>query len=189
MDTMFSRLRCLLVGGLVAGAAGCASEEPLQTGMADGGLVRGTAGFWSPSGGMAGEPLTGSGGGDLGGGGTAPGGTGGAGLAPGSGGSPSQTGGYGGASPSGGAFGASGGTIGAGTGGACLLGPFCPATGGAGGLGGTGGSGGVAGQGGSAGGADMCANETCFDIFDCFLYFANATTCGFTKCEGLICKK
>src|SRR5438477_310543 len=52
---------------------------------------------------------------------------------------------------------------------------------------GSGGSAGAGGGGGAAG-ADQCANETCFDIFDCYLYFPNAATCKFTKCEGLICK-
>lgn len=38
------------------------------------------------------------------------------------------------------------------------------------------------------GGMDQCANEACFDIFDCFLYHPNAAMCGFTKCDGFICK-
>jgi hypothetical protein len=39
------------------------------------------------------------------------------------------------------------------------------------------------------GGGPKCDNATCFDIFDCYLYFPQATACGFTKCEGLLCKK
>ena len=95
-----------------------------------------------------------------------------------------------GGSESSGGSGAGGSTCGG------FLQPAC-ATGGAGGAttcGGflqpacaTGGAGGDSGNGG-AGGADQCANETCFDIFDCFLYFPNAAACKFTKCEGLICK-
>jgi hypothetical protein len=60
------------------------------------------------------------------------------------------------------------------TGGTCGL--FGCATGGAG----------TGGDAADAGG--QCANETCFDIFDCFLYHPNAATCGFTKCDALICK-
>jgi hypothetical protein len=43
--------------------------------------------------------------------------------------------------------------------------------------------------GGSGGGAvDQCANEICWDIFDCFIFHPNAGTCKFTKCEGFVCK-
>jgi hypothetical protein len=38
-------------------------------------------------------------------------------------------------------------------------------------------------------GGDMCANLGCFDIFDCAIYHsAQFGPCGFTKCDGLICK-
>jgi hypothetical protein len=35
----------------------------------------------------------------------------------------------------------------------------------------------------------MCENLACFDIFDCALYhLAEFGPCGFTKCDGFICK-
>ena len=40
------------------------------------------------------------------------------------------------------------------------------------------------------GGGDMCANLGCIDVFDCIIYHAaQFGPCGFTKCDGLICKK
>jgi hypothetical protein len=98
----------------------------------------------------------------------------------------SGAGGYGLAGGSPGGF--VGSTGGANSGGACLLPFLC-----AGGAGGTAGAAGMSGAGGSAGsgavgGAGFCDNATCFDVFDCWLYFPDKTACKFTKCEGLLCK-
>lgn len=34
-----------------------------------------------------------------------------------------------------------------------------------------------------------CENLFCFDIFDCAIFHTDKLDCGFTKCEGFICKK
>jgi hypothetical protein len=39
------------------------------------------------------------------------------------------------------------------------------------------------------GAALKCDNAGCFDIFDCVIFHPDLGGCGFTKCEGLICKK
>lgn len=79
----------------------------------------------------------------------------------------------------------SGGAAGSGSGGTCPIPILC--AGGAAGAAGAAGAGGSAGTAG-VGGAGFCDNATCFDIFDCYLYFPDKTACKFTKCEGLLCK-
>jgi hypothetical protein len=142
-----------------------------------------SAGGFSPGGNPStgGDPTMGgaySTGGTWGTGGDATGGVGVAGSSMGG------SGGYGLAGASSGGTGSGGA---ANTGG-CLL-PFLCA-GGAGGTAGAAGSSGAAGAAGSGavGGAGFCDNATCFDVFDCWLYFPDKTSCKFTKCEGLICK-
>jgi len=40
------------------------------------------------------------------------------------------------------------------------------------------------------GGVDHCGPDLfCFDIFDCAIFHPDALDCGFTKCEGFVCKK
>lgn len=60
------------------------------------------------------------------------------------------------------------------------------------GLGELGGLLGGASDGGAAkpsGDGGMCENLVCFDIFDCAIFHPDALDCGFTKCEGFVCKK
>jgi hypothetical protein len=40
-----------------------------------------------------------------------------------------------------------------------------------------------------SGDGGMCENLVCFDIFDCAIFHPDALDCGFTKCEGFVCKK
>lgn len=95
--------------------------------------------------------------------------------------------GGGGVSGTGGTVGGSGGTGGTT---ACTIPILCPATGGTTGTGGATAGGGVAGAAsGGTGGAVSCDNAVCFDIFDCALWHPDMLNCGFTKCEGFVCKK
>lgn len=44
--------------------------------------------------------------------------------------------------------------------------------------------------GGGASSADggMCANAICIDVFDCYLFHPDLVDCGFTACDGFVCK-
>jgi hypothetical protein len=59
------------------------------------------------------------------------------------------------------------------------------------------GLGGLLGDGGAApandGGAvnkdgGMCAEAICFDVFDCYIFHPDKIDCGFTACDGFVCK-
>ena len=63
-----------------------------------------------------------------------------------------------------------------------------------GGLGGLfGGLGGGASDGGTANQADAGECESsprvCWDVFDCYIFHPGDLACGYTKCEGFVCKK
>jgi hypothetical protein len=40
----------------------------------------------------------------------------------------------------------------------------------------------------ASGSASKCQNAVCVDVFDCFLWHPDLGDCGFTACEGAVCK-
>jgi hypothetical protein len=34
----------------------------------------------------------------------------------------------------------------------------------------------------------MCKDSPCFDVFDCYIFHIQKIDCGFTACDGFICK-
>jgi hypothetical protein len=162
-------VRLALAFTLVASTVACASEDvapgpPEELGLGTAGAAGAAA---DEAGGAAnpGSPPTGNGGAQT--------------I------SPSGSGGYrsdssGGSNASGTTN--SGGTSTVGSGGACNIPFLCPVA-----AGGTTASGGT--NGGGAAGALKCDNAACFDIFDCAIFHPDLLNCGFTKCEGFICKK
>jgi hypothetical protein len=41
----------------------------------------------------------------------------------------------------------------------------------------------------AAGAVTSCENLVCFDVFDCAIWHIDSINCGFTSCDGFVCKK